>query len=118
MENSTFKSESANQKYIISLGASTSQDYKNIVFKNNVFYCPEGKVNQFGLFVGSKAGMANCVLENNTFVNLETATTGMVYVDKLADISVRTISSGQIQQEQMPALFSALLQHPLPERLV
>ena len=89
MENSTFKSESANQKYIISLGASTSQDYKNIVFKNNVFYCPEGKVNQFGLFVGSKAGMANCVLENNTFVNLETATTGMVYVDKLADISVK-----------------------------
>lgn len=67
MENSTFKSESANQKYIISLGASTSQDYKNIVFKNNVFYCPEGKVNQFGLFVGSKAGIANCVLENNTF---------------------------------------------------
>lgn len=63
MENSTFKSESANQKYIISLGASTSQDYKNIVFKNNVFYCPEGKVNQFGLFVGSKAGIANCVLE-------------------------------------------------------
>ena len=89
MENSTFKSESANQKYIISLGASTSQDYKNIVFKNNVFYCPEGKVNQFGLFVGSKAGIANCVLENNTFVNLETATTGMVYVDKLADISVK-----------------------------
>ncbi len=89
MENSTFKSESANQKYIISLGASTSQDYKNIVFKNNVFYCPEGKVNQFGLFVGSKAGITNCVLENNTFVNLETATTGMVYVDKLADISVK-----------------------------
>ena len=89
MENSTFKSESANQKYIISLGASTSQDYKNIVFKNNVFYCPEGKVNQFGLFVGSKAGIANCVLETNTFVNLETATTGMVYVDKLADISVK-----------------------------
>lgn len=89
MENSTFKSESASQKYIISLGASTSQDYKNIIFKNNVFYCPEGKVNQFGLFVGSKAGIANCVLENNTFVNLETATTGMVYVDNLADISVK-----------------------------
>lgn len=89
MENSIFQSEAANQKHIISLGGSTCQDYKNIVFKNNVFYCPEGKVNQFALFVGSKAGLANCVLENNTFINLETATTGMVYVDNLANVSVK-----------------------------
>lgn len=89
MENSIFKAEAANQKYIISLGGSTSQDYKNITFRNNIFYCPSGKVNQFALFMGNKAGLANCVLENNTFVNLETSTTGMVYVDNLTDISVK-----------------------------
>lgn len=89
MENCIFKTEVANQKYIIGLGGSTSQGYKNITFRNNIFYCPSGKVNQFALFTGNKAGLTNFILENNTFVNLQTSTTGMIYTDKLADISVK-----------------------------
>lgn len=89
MENSIFKSEAASQKHIISLAASTNQAYKNIVFRNNVFYCPTGKVDAFALFTGKDAGMPNITLENNTFINMETSTTGMVYAAHLANISVK-----------------------------
>lgn len=90
MENSTFKSEATGEKNIFSLGGSTSTDYKTLTFKNNIFYCAEGKVNQFSLFKGNKASITGkLTLENNTFINMQTATTGYVYINELADISIK-----------------------------
>lgn len=89
IENSIFKSEETNEKNVISLGGSTSQEYQNVVFKNNIFYCISGKVSKFSLFKGQNAGITKCTIENNTFINMETATTAMVYTSKLPTISIK-----------------------------
>lgn len=90
MENSIFKSEATGEKNIFSLGGSESTGYNTLTFKNNIFYCADGIVTQFSLFKGSKATISGkLTLENNTFINMQTATTGYAYAVKIASISVK-----------------------------
>lgn len=88
IENSTFICSATTQQFIINLSTFTNQDYKNIIFKNNIFYCPSGKVDQLVLFNGAAAGLDRFTLENNTFVNIETNTNGFVNIGNLSQISV------------------------------
>lgn len=88
IENSKFICTATTQQFIINLSSYTNQDYKNVVFKNNVFYCPSGKVNQFVLFNGAAGGLANFTLKNNTFVNIESNTSGFVNIGNLSKVSV------------------------------
>lgn len=88
IENSKFICTATTQQFIINLSSYTNQDYKNVVFKNNVFYCPSGKVNQFVLFNGASGGLANFTLKNNTFVNIQSNTSGFVNIGNLSKVSV------------------------------
>lgn len=88
IENSRFLCTATTQQFIINLSNSTNQSFQNVVFKNNVFYCPSGKVNQLVLFNGTSGGLANFTLENNTFVNIESNTSGFVNIGNLSKISV------------------------------
>lgn len=88
IENSKFLCTATTQQFIINLSNSTNQSFQNVVFKNNVFYCPSGKVNQLVLFNGTSGGLANFTLENNTFVNIESNTSGFVNIGNLSKISV------------------------------
>ena len=81
MENSTIKITAVTQQFIINTSSNKNQDYGNVIFRNNTFYCPSGKVNQLVLFNGSASGIANLTIENNTFINLETNTGGYVNID-------------------------------------
>lgn len=89
IENSIINIPAIKQQFIISASSNTNQDYKNIIFRNNIIYCPSGRVEQLVLFNGSKSGLANLTLENNTFVNVETNTSGFVNVDNLSKISAK-----------------------------
>lgn len=88
IENSRFICTAIAQQFIINISSSTNQNYKNIVFKNNTFYCPSGKVNQFVLFNGASGGLSNFTLEKNTFVNIESNTGGFVNIGNLSKVSV------------------------------
>lgn len=78
------------QQYLISLGSSTAI-YQKMVFKNNVFYSKTASqlLTKFKLFNGTKAGITNFVLEHNTFVNVATETSFMVYTNTLSDAVVQ-----------------------------
>lgn len=89
IENSIINIPAIKQQFIISASSNTNQDYKNIIFRNNIIYCPSGRVEQLVLFNGSKSGLANLTLKNNTFVNVETNTSGFVNVDNLSKISAK-----------------------------
>lgn len=89
IENSIINIPAIKQQFIISASNNTNQDYKNIIFRNNIIYCPSGRVEQLVLFNGSKSGLANLTLENNTFVNVETNTSGFVNVENLSKISAK-----------------------------
>ena len=77
------------QQFIINTSSNKNQDYGNVIFRNNTFYCPSGKVNQLVLFNGSASGIASLTIENNTFINLETNTGGYVNIGNLAKISIK-----------------------------
>ena len=89
MENSTIKITAVTQQFIINTSSNKNQDYGNVIFRNNTFYCPSGKVNQLVLFNGSASGIANLTIENNTFINLETNTGGYVNIGNLAKTSIK-----------------------------
>lgn len=89
IENSIINIPAIKQQFIISTSTNTNQDYKNMILRNNIIYCPSGRVEQLVLFNGSKSGLANLTLENNTFVNVETNTSGFVNVDNLSKISAK-----------------------------
>lgn len=90
MENSIFKSEATGEKNIFTLGGSESTGYNTLTFRNNIFYCADGIVTQFSLFKGAKATISGkFTLENNTFINMQTATTGYAYAVNIASISVK-----------------------------
>lgn len=77
-------------QFLISLGGSTAT-YGTIIFKNNVMYSTGDKtlVSKFKLFNGNKATIEKMVIERNTFVNMATETTFMVYVKELKDVVVQ-----------------------------
>ncbi|MFT0266248.1 hypothetical protein ACMSEY_10135 [Bacteroides thetaiotaomicron] len=89
MENSTIKITAVTQQFIINTSSNKNQDYGNVIFRNNTFYCPSGKVNQLVLFNGSASGIASLTIENNTFINLETNTGGYVNIGNLAKTSIK-----------------------------
>lgn len=73
-------------KFILSLGSSEST-YNSICFKNNVFYCHAPEQN-FKLFNGNQANIVNLVLENNSFINLDTNTTFAIYAKSVGTASI------------------------------
>lgn len=75
IEKSTCKIPAAiGQQNIINYNS--NQNYDNVIFKNNIFYCPNGKVDRLALFNGGNATITNLIIENNTFVNMESNATG------------------------------------------
>lgn len=94
VENCRFEMvEGDHQQWIISVGSSTAT-YKNITFKNNIFYCNKlGLTSNFKLFNGNKATITDIAIENNSFINLGAVSngsaTGLVYADKLQNTTIK-----------------------------
>lgn len=89
MEDCIYKFASAGKssnKFVLSLGSSTAT-YNSLTFRNNVFYCTVSEQN-FKLFNGSNANVGNLVLENNSFINLDTNTTYTVYANSIQNVSI------------------------------
>ena len=78
------------QQYLISLGSSEST-YPKVTVKNNIFYCSDAKglVQKFKLFNGQKATLSEINIENNSFINVGTETTAMVYANKITTVSLK-----------------------------
>lgn len=87
VENSTiqYPTGDSKQRYFISAGSSTAT-YANITFKNNVFYCTDGLVQNFKFFNGQNASIGTIKVQNNTFINLGSNTTAYVYAKTTSDI--------------------------------
>ena len=80
----------SSQQYLISLGNSEST-YSKVTIKNNIFYCNDasGLVQKFKLFNGQKATLTEINIENNSFINVGTETTAMVYANKITTASLK-----------------------------
>lgn len=85
---------------ILGLGANTSK--YNLTFKNNIFYSSTTNVNTFKLFTvannNTSGGAQNLILQNNTFYNVHSGTSGMIngYIGKL------TMSSNLFENSYEP----------------
>lgn len=86
---------------ILGLGTNTSNKY-NLTFKNNIFYSSTTSVNAFKLLTVGNAnesgGAQNLILQNNTFYNVHSGTSGMIngYIGKL------TMSSNLFENSYEP----------------
>lgn len=86
---------------ILGLGTNTSK--YNLTFKNNIFCSSTVTVNTFKLFTVGNAnesgGAQNLILQNNTFYNVHSGTSGMIngYIGKL------TMSSNLFENDYEPS---------------
>lgn len=78
------------QQYLISLGSSTAT-YSKVTIKNNIFYCKDDKgiVQKFKLFNGQQAVLSEINIENNSFINVGTETTAMVYAKTIENVLLK-----------------------------
>lgn len=76
----------SSNKFVLSASSSTAT-YNSITFKNNIFYCSSSEQN-FKLFNGNNATIGNVILENNSFINLDTNTTFAIYANTVGTVSV------------------------------
>lgn len=87
---------------ILGLGTNTSNKC-NLTFKNNIFYSSTTSVNAFKLLTVGNAnesgGAQNLILQNNTFYNVHSGTSGMIngYIGKL------TMSSNLFENDYDPS---------------
>ena len=65
-----FEAGSATQNYVINASSST-MNYGNLTFENNIFFTKENKGERFAVFNGSKTTVESVVFNNNTVVNLQ-----------------------------------------------
>lgn len=57
----------------------TTNTYNSVVFKNNIFYCTDGNITNFGLFTNTNATISALEFRNNTIAGVYCkATTGYV----------------------------------------
>lgn len=86
---------------ILGLGTNTSK--YNLTFKNNIFCSSTEAVNAFKLFTvgyaNESGGAQNLILQNNTFYNVHSGTSGMIngYIGKL------TMSSNLFENDYEPS---------------
>lgn len=88
IENCVFKLAASTQQFIINTSENKNLDYGNVTFRNNVFYCPSERITQFYIINGKNTGIANLILENNTFINMVSNTSGYITIGTLNKISV------------------------------
>ena len=61
----------------------------SIIFKNNIFYAESGVINNFVLYAGTKSIIEKIVLENNTFVNINSGTAALFRYGALNEVELR-----------------------------
>lgn len=88
IENCVFKLAASTQQFIINTSENKNLDYGNVTFRNNIFYCPSDRITQFFIINGKNTGIANLILENNTFINMVSNTSGYITIGTLNKISV------------------------------
>ena len=104
MENCIFSSPNFNRqggdggnpvRIIGATGAAlTDVTFESITFRNNIFYCSDGIVDDFQLFMTANGDANNVTtsritIENNTFVNVTPTTSGLIQTRNLSTLTMQ-----------------------------
>lgn len=86
-----FEAGSATQNYVINASSST-MNYGNLTFENNIFFTKENKGERFAVFNGSKTTVESVVFNNNTVVNLQPCNSSnalaLIYVSIVKSVEI------------------------------
>ena len=87
-----FEAGSTSQNYVINTGSST-MNYGNLTFENNVFFIKNGTGERFVAFNGSATTVESAVFNNNTVVNLlpcnSSNALALLYVNIVKSIEIK-----------------------------